>query len=301
MANIKKWIVATRPWSFPASAMPALATLSLLFFKQETGTIDIEINWLLGILSIVGAMIFQASGNLISDYFDFKYHVDRKESFGSSRLLVDGIFQPKTILRFGLILLVLGVIVGVYILLNSRIELLWIGIIGVIGTYFYYRFKYVALGDVLIFIIYGQLIALGTSVSAINELAYSTLPFSMSIGFLVVNILHANNTRDIYFDSKVNIKTSAMLMGIKASKIKYMIMVFASYATIIVLVISKQLSFICLSVLLSIPMSISNIKLMNTAEIKNPERIKDLDSKSAQLVLIFSILLTISNFIAPWI
>lgn len=301
MANFNRWIIATRPWSLPASAMPALATISLLYFMQKTAVANFEIDWMLGILSIVGAMIFQASGNLISDYFDFKYHVDRKESFGSSHLLVEGVFQPKTILRFGLILLAIGIVLGIYIVMKSGYNLLWIGLIGVIGTYFYYRIKYVALGDVLIFIIYGQLIALGTAFATTKELVPLVLPFSMSIGFLIVNILHANNTRDIYFDSKANIKTSAMMMGLKASKIKYMVMEAASYITIVVLVCMGTLNIICLSVLLTLPIAIKNIKQMNLAKKEEPERIKDLDSKSAQLVLIFSLLLSISNFIAPWI
>jgi 1,4-dihydroxy-2-naphthoate octaprenyltransferase len=67
----KNWIIATRPWSFPASTMPALAAISYIFFtKNEVAT---DINWWYGILAMLGAMIFQASGNLIGDYFDFKY------------------------------------------------------------------------------------------------------------------------------------------------------------------------------------------------------------------------------------
>jgi len=38
---------------------------------------------------------------------------------------------------------------------------------------------------------------------------------------------------------------------------------------------------------------------MLTAEVEKPELIKDLDANSAQLVLIFSLLLSIANFIAP--
>ncbi|MFA7227140.1 MAG: prenyltransferase, partial [Dysgonamonadaceae bacterium] len=59
----KDWIIATRPWSFPASTMPALVTISYIYFLK--GEISTEINWWYGVLAFIGACIFQASGNLI--------------------------------------------------------------------------------------------------------------------------------------------------------------------------------------------------------------------------------------------
>lgn len=295
----KNWIIATRPWSFPASTMPALAAISYIFFtKNEVAT---DINWWYGILALLGAMIFQASGNLIGDYFDFKFKVDRKDTFGSSRMLVDGVFTPKAILQFGVILLALGSLLGIYFLLNTGIDLLWIGLIGVLGTFFYYKMKFMALGDLLIFVIYGPLIALGTAFVMTNEISWNVLFLSIPIGFLVVNILHANNTRDIRDDGKANIKTQAMLLGLKGSKIQYILLAMGAYVAVVLMVVFGMLHPLSLLVVITLPIALKNIKLMQQAQVDKPEIIKDLDAASAQLVMAFSVLLSLSNFIAYWL
>ena len=108
----KNWIIATRPWSFPASAMPALFAMAYVFYMQDS----IEsIHWGYGVAALLGAVLFQASGNLIGDYFDYMYKVDRKESLGSSRMLVDGVFTPKTIFWFGIIVLCMGLLLGLFL------------------------------------------------------------------------------------------------------------------------------------------------------------------------------------------
>ena len=119
-----------------------------------------------------------------------------------------------------------------------------------------------------------------------------------SLGFLIVNILHANNTRDIRDDGKASIKTQAMLLGIKGSINQYIILGVGAYLIITLTVIFGILHPLSLLVWLSFPLLINNIKEVRLASIEKPELIKDLDGKSAQLVMIFSLLLAISNFIA---
>ena len=41
-------MIAVRPWSIPASAMPIIVTLAFLFYKGA------DINWLYGIWALVG-------------------------------------------------------------------------------------------------------------------------------------------------------------------------------------------------------------------------------------------------------
>lgn len=294
--TFKDWLVSTRPWSFPASTMPALVAISYAFYVNSNTAI--EVNWWFGFLAFLGAAVFQASGNLISDYYDFKYKVDRKESFGSSRMLVDGIFKPKTILNFGLILLLVGVLLGIYLAFNTSFSLFWIGVIGVLSTAFYYKLKYIALGDLTIFIIYGLLIALGTYVVLTHSLQWRILLISSSLGFLIINILHANNTRDIKHDGQANIKTQAMVLGVKKSITQYILLGYGAYFIILLCVVLGFLNWLSLIVFITLPILIKNVKTMKTAEVEKPELIKDMDSASAQLVLMFSLLLALSNFIA---
>ena len=292
----KDWIIAARPWSFPASTMPALIAVSYAFYMHSKMPMDV--NWWYGVLAILGAAIFQASGNLISDYFDYKHKVDRAETFGSSRMLVDGVFKPNTILYYGLTLLVIGSIIGLYLLFNTSVSLLWIGAIGVIGTYFYYKLKFNALGDITILIIYGLLISLGAYLVATNMLNWKLLLIGAAPGFLIVNILHANNLRDIKHDGEALIKTQAMLLGVKNSIYQYIILGIGAYIIIVMAVVFGILHPLSLIVFLTFPVLMKNIKQIRQADIDKPEIIKDMDAQSAQLVMMFSLLLAVSNFIA---
>lgn len=294
----KNWIIATRPWSFPASAMPALFAMAYVFYMQDS----IEsIHWGYGVAALLGAVLFQASGNLIGDYFDYMYKVDRKESLGSSRMLVDGVFTPKTIFWFGLIVLCIGILLGLFLWSQTGNDLLWIGIVGALGTFFYYKLKYMALGDVLIFVIYGPLIALGTAFVMTNQLYWEVVVLSIPIAFLVVNILHANNTRDMRDDKLANIKTQALLLGEKGSRIQYAFLAIGAYVAVAIFVLLNMISPLALLVIVTLPLAKKNINLIKQAKIDKPEIIKDLDAMSAQLVMAFTLMYALGIFIGYWI
>lgn len=298
--TFKDWIIAVRPWSFPASSMPALVTFVYVFFlyKQQSG---IQPNWIFGLLSIVGAVIFQISGNLISDYFDYKRGVDREDTFGSSRLLVNKTFSAGTILKLGIGFLALGTILGLFLYFHTGLPLLLIGCLGFISALFYYQFKYRALGDLLIFIVYGPLITMGTFYSMTSVLDWSIIWLSLPIGCITVNILHANNTRDITHDKRAGITTFAMLIGIKGAIVEYIALMAIAYASLFVMVLSGFLHWVTLGVLITLPIAIKNCKIMSTAAIDKPSNIFDLDVKTAQLQLMFSSLFSILIFISAWL
>lgn len=65
-----QWLVAVRPWSFPASAMPVAVTLAYLLWRGEA------IDWLAGVWAFVNIVVFHAAGNVWSDYFDFRKGVE---------------------------------------------------------------------------------------------------------------------------------------------------------------------------------------------------------------------------------
>ena len=299
--SVKEWIFAMRPWSFPASATSALVAFSYIFFRFSNLSELYGVNWCYGGLAILGAVIFQAGSNVANDYFDYRHKVDTKESIGINRLLIDEVFEPKTFLRYSLFLLGAGIALGLFLLVNTGIELLWIGIIGVLSGFFYYKLKYIALGDLLIYIIFGPMIMLGTMFVMTGKLNTDALIISIPIGFLIVNILHANNTRDMKHDGRANIKTQAMLLGVRGSIIQYIVLAIGAYAAVAVMAAFKVLHPVSLVVFVTLPLAIMNIKKMKSAEFDKPELINNMDEMSAKLVLAFGVLLAVSNFIAAYL
>ena len=284
---MNRWIEATRPWSFPASTMPALIALAFAQWSLNGNT-----HLLAGLAAVAGAFIFQISGNLISDYFDYRSGVDSKDTFGSSRMIVDGVFKPRTIWLYGMAWLALGCMLGLWLTARSGWALLAIGAAGALGTYFYYTLKYHALGDVLIFLIYGQLIPLGAYYCAAGgaidwRLTLVTTP----IGFMIVNILHANNTRDTMYDSRAGISTLAMRIGLRWSKRVFAALAYSSYAILALCVALGWLPWPCLVMLATTPLAVKNAKwMMRATGGDGLKTLRGLDGACAQLVLVCGVL-----------
>ena len=294
MATKKEWFLATRPWSFPASTMPALVATSYVFLQNSDNLS--AVNWWLVVPIFLGVVLFHSAGNLISDYFDYKHGVDTPNNIGNTNMMIiNGIFEPKTIFRYGFTLLVLASIIGIVLTCIVGWKLLVIGGLGFLLTLFYYKLKFNALGDLDIFIVFCVLIALGTSFVLTGVLDYSVLLVSAPTGLLITGILHANNTRDIVNDTSANIATQASVLGVKMSRIYYVLLVGGAYVMVAVLAAVGVLSWISLAVALSLPIAIGNIKRM--AAHKQPTDISDLDGNTAKLVMIFSLLLSVANFI----
>jgi 1,4-dihydroxy-2-naphthoate octaprenyltransferase len=294
--HIKNYLIATHPWSFPASGMPALIAFVFVFYSYHTGVFT-TVNWVNGALAVVGAVIFHAAGNLIGDYYDFIYEVDGKEKTGPVRLLVTGYFKSKTILIYSLIVLVVGIILGIYLITQSGFSLFYIGLIGILCVFFYFKLKYIALGEVVIFISFSQIIALGVVYVMTTQIIWSSLLVVAPVGLLIVGILHANNTRDLVLDKAAGIQTQAIKLGIEGSKILYQSLILSTYILVAIIVMAELLHSFSFLVLLSLPLALKNIKRMKRARLDSLHEIDTLDVDTSKLVAIFSLLLIVGNVI----
>lgn len=298
MATVKQWFLAVRPWSFPASTMPALVAVAYVFFANRTnlGSVD----WLVAAACVLGALVFHFAGNLVSDYFDYKKGVDTKDNIGQTNLLIiNGVFKPKTILWYGIALGLVGVAIGFWIVFRTNVGVLYVGMAGFVLTFLYSLLKYNALGDLDVFLIFGVLIPMGVSVALLGTVDWLLMAVSVPVGFHVVGILHANNTRDRQLDARAGTRTFAMAIGLKAAKVYYAELEILPYVTVALLVVVGVLPWPALAVLLSLPIAMKNIKAMKSGE--EPDDIAALDADSAKLVLLFSVLLVLALVISAFV
>jgi 1,4-dihydroxy-2-naphthoate octaprenyltransferase len=208
--TLKDWIMATRPWSFPASAMPVLVTLGYLFWRGY------ELNWAIGAFTILNVVLFHAAGNTWSDYKDYKNGVDREDTVGGLSI-VSGQFKAEEIKRLSFILLITASCMGLGLVAFTGPITLAFGLAGMVLTVLYPWMKYRALGDLDIFATYSLLPILGTTFVATGAIVPEALILSVPVGLITVGILHSNNTRDIEQDSRAGIRTFAMRLGPKRS------------------------------------------------------------------------------------
>ena len=291
--SLKEWILTTRPWSFPASAMPVLTTFA--FMTWVCSLYGLKIDWINGILAVVGIVFFHASGNMLSDIRDYEKGIDKGLDFMP---LVNGSFTTKEYKRLSITLFAVGLAIGFYILSRCGWPLLYAAVYGAFFTLTYATFKYFALGDLVIFLSYAIIPILGTTYATLSEYYMPALVLALPIGLITVAILHVNNTRDIDSDRAAGIRTLAMLIGRNASLKLYAFEVLFPFILIIATVVCGWLPWHSLIALLAAPKAWKNARTVLSAKKKGVEVLAPIDAETAQLQLIFSLLLTISLFVA---
>ncbi len=292
--TLKEWIIATRPWSFPASLMPVLVTIAYLYWAVG------EINLLFGIWALVGIVLFHAGGNTWSDYYDYQKGVDADDTFGA-KTLTDKQFLPQEIRKLSILLLTVATLSGLALVYYTGLSLLWIGLLGALGTVLYPYLKFHALGDLLIFVLYGVLPALGTSYVTVGAFRWETLWVVVPVALITVGILHINNTRDIHTDGRAGISTMAMLMGRKSSAYAYMAEMLVPFVWIAVSVILFDSPYCTLLTWLALPVAMGNVRAAAHFLKQGNEPINFLDERTAQLQLLFSLIYSISFVISRFI
>ena len=189
--------------------------------------------------------------------------------------------------------------------MQRGITVLLLGIAGILGGYFYtakpFSFKYRALGDVMIFLMYGPAIVAGTFYALTGTFTWTAVYCSIPLGLLITGILQANNLRDILHDRQANIKTLATVFGSGFAKGEYIFLIAGAYVTVILLVVFKVLSPWGLLVLLSLPVALKNMSMIKGVKMEDTGKIAMLDAMTAQLTLMFGVLLSISLLLTKFI
>lgn len=290
--KLSLWLQAARPFAYSASVIPVLVGA---MFALADG--NLNANWLLFPVALIAGVLFHTGTNLVSEYFDYKKGVDRPETYGSSRILVDKLMEPKTVLRGGYLAFALGFALGLILVYYHGYPMLILGIVGLIGGLFYtgapVGYKYFALGDLLVFIMMGPLMVIGGYLAVTGDFNINVLYVSLPVGFLVAAILCANNIRDIIHDTQAGISTMATVMGMKRARDEYYFLVISAFLSVITMVALGVLEPWALLPLLSFPPALKNLKEMASGNVSKPETIAMLDIKTAQHHMLFGLLLAI--------
>lgn len=286
--NLKIWFLATRPWSFTMTAISvgvggACAALDGAF---DLGRL---------LLTLLGAICVHGATNLINDYYDYKSGVDRPgapTTLYRPHPLVQGLISSRAVLAVSWALYGISGGIGLFLIWLAGLELVWFVLAGALASLFYtaapIQYKYVALGEFSVFLMWGPLMVGGTYFVQTSALSTGALLISIPFGVLVALVLLANNLRDIEYDGSVGIKTIGTILGQRQTMYLYQGLIGLAYLAIIALIGLKILSPWGLLVFFSAPLA---FKLITTLQQKIPD---DADARTAQLDTLFGICLIIS-------
>ena len=187
----------------------------------------------------------------------------------------------------------MAILAGIALVCLTGLPLLYIGIAGILLSLLYPPLKYSALGDLVILCCYGILPTLGTTYIVTGQILTDILWLAVPIGSITVAILHVNNTRDIETDRRAGIHTFATLTGRGVAAVIYLLEILLPYVWIPMLIVKDFLPLTTLTVLISLPLAIRNVRTMLKYKQEGIEAIARLDERTAQLQLVFSVLLMV--------
>ncbi|MBW2427800.1 MAG: 1,4-dihydroxy-2-naphthoate octaprenyltransferase [Deltaproteobacteria bacterium] len=284
----RNWLLASRPWSFAMTAISVSVGSAL-------GAIDGSFSWALYLVTLLGTILLHAATNLINDYYDVKSGVDTPEVSTAQyrpHPLVEGKLTAGKVRIVAYCLYGFSSLVGIYLSATRGWALLWIGLIGTFASLTYtappLKYKYSALGEFSVFLMWGPLMVAGAYFVQRQMFSINAFWISLPFGALVALVLLANNIRDINHDRNKGILTLAIVLGQRYGLILYLFLVVLAYLGIVLMSIFGPLYLWSLIVLLSIPLALRLLRQM----LKQVPA--DADARTAQLDTAFGLLLVIS-------
>jgi 1,4-dihydroxy-2-naphthoate octaprenyltransferase len=288
MSIYRNWFLASRPWSFTMTAISVSVGSAL-------GAIDGDFSWPFYLITLLGTVLLHAATNLINDYYDVKSGVDTRE-VSTARYrphpLVEGKLKSTHVGIAAAFLYVISTCIGIYLAASRGWALLWIGLIGAFASLTYtappLKYKYSALGEISVFLMWGPLMVMGAYFVQTQTFSMAACWISLPFGTLVALVLLANNIRDIRHDRNKGILTLAIILGQRNGLWLYFILVAMAYLGIVLMSVFGPLYLWSLIVLLSLPLA---WRLLRQMMKQVPD---DADARTAQLDTAFGVLLVIS-------
>jgi len=284
----RNWFLASRPWSFSMTAISVSVGGAL-------AAIYGEFSWFLYIVTLAGTILLHAATNPINDDYDVKSGVDTQEVATAQyrpHPLVEGKLEARQVRTAAYILYGLSTLIGIYLAATRGWELLWIGLIGAFASIAYtappLKYKYNALGEISVFLMWGPLMVAGAFFVQRQEFSMNAFWISLPFGVLVALVLLANNIRDIAHDRDKGVLTLAIVLGQNKGILLYGTLVVLAYLGIILMSIFGPLYLWSLIVLASLPLALRLLKQMK-AHVP-----ADADARTAQLDTAFGVLLVVS-------
>lgn len=286
------WGRAIRAFSFTASLIPPTVGAMLAFMHEA------PVKWALFPLVLLASVSYHAGTNLVNDYYDFRNDVDRRGTLGSSGLLVQGLIPAKSILRGSIVFFALGTLIGFYFISVRGTPILILGLVGLLGGYFYtggpIRYKYKAVGEPLVFMLMGPLMVVGSYLVLTGGFRWDVVLVSLPVACLVAAILQSNDLRDIAYDSKVGVKTAAIMFGGRVAGLVYYGLVISAYVIVAILAAVKIVPLWSLAVLITLPVAVKNMKTVSRIVAGAAREYATIDVMTAQLHMAFGVVLILS-------
>ncbi|MGQ9618578.1 MAG: 1,4-dihydroxy-2-naphthoate octaprenyltransferase [Candidatus Aminicenantia bacterium] len=250
--KLKIWFAEVRAPFLTATIVPIFLGTSIAFY--QTARIDL----LSFVLALIGGIFLHMGCNVVNDYYDHKStNDDINREFvrpfsGGSRMIQLGLLAPFEVFLGGLLFFVIGSGIGIYLAFVKGWEILLLGLIGVISSFFYTApplyFASRGMGELLVGINFGTLMTLGAYFVQTGRFSVEAILASLPVALLIAGVLYINEFPDYNADKTVGKRTLVVRLGREKAVIPYIFIMLLGY---LIITISSLAGKLPLSALIS--------------------------------------------------
>jgi len=227
-ATAGDWIAGARLRTLPLAISPVVLGTATAYLIGEGA-----FHWVRALLCLAVALALQIGVNYANDYSDGIRGTDNVR-LGPARLTGSGAAKPRTVLTVALVFFALSAAAGVLVVvLSGQYLLLAVGAVCIVAAWFYTGGKrpygYYGLGELFVFVFFGLVATAGTTFVQVGTVNLETWLAGVAIGLIACAVLMVNNIRDLAQDALAGKRTLAVLIGDRAARISYAVLLVVPF------------------------------------------------------------------------
>ncbi len=221
------WLLAARPKTLTAALAPVWIGVGYAVWEGHFRPLP-------ALAALVGAVLIQVGTNFANDYYDHQRGGDTSARVGPVRVTQAGLIQPDSVRRAAFVMFGLAFAVGTYLVAVGGWPIVVIGVASLLSGWAYtggpFPLAYNGLGDLFVLVFFGPVAVAGTYWVQALQWRPGLLVAGIAVGALATAILVANNLRDLDTDSAAGKRTLPVLLGRRAGRMEYLVLLLVTGA-----------------------------------------------------------------------
>lgn len=250
MGLAKRWFVATRAAVFVMTLFSALIGILLALPNAQFDALN-------AVLVCLGLVLAHATNNLVNDWTDFKTGVDKDNYFRTQygpQPLESGLLSERQLFGYIAVTGALAIAVGIWLITRTELQTLYWMLAGAFFVLFYtWPLKYIGLGELAVWIVWGPLMVLASSLVVSGEYSTAAIWVACLYGIGPTTVVFGKHIDKLKEDRVKSVHTLPVQLGERLSRASVLALWLIQYLGVTLGVVLGALHWAYLIIWLALP------------------------------------------------